>query len=64
MPVAEGERVDLLEAAGADTADFRPAPPRPKEPEEKSSTMRIELPPGLGVPETPRRRIVFRRGSK
>ena len=55
---------DRPPAAGADTAEFRPAPPRPKEPEEKSSTMRIELPPGLGVPETPRRRIVFRRGSK
>lgn len=47
----------------AEPTAFKPAPPRPAQ-EDKSSTMRIELPPGLGVPETPQRRIVFRRAQK
>lgn len=47
----------------ADT-EFRPAPPRPTEDGdegEKSSTIRIQLPPGLGVPEKRQRRIVIKR---
>lgn len=47
-----------------------PPPPKPQPdltppPEEslKSSTIRIELPPNLGVPQTPKRRITIRRNT-
>lgn len=49
--------------AAAET-DFREPPPRPAEDPgegQKSSTIRIQLPPGLGVPEKRQRRLVIKR---
>ena len=54
-------RTEIKEAV---TTEFQPAPPRPKSDDagdEKSSTMRIQLPPGLGGPERQHRRIVIKR---
>jgi len=40
----------------------RPSPPRPPpDPDPKGTTMRIDLPPNLGIPVPPRRRFVIRR---
>ena len=49
-------------SAAADT-EFKPAPPRPTEDGEdaKSSTIRIQLPPGLGVPEKQQRKVIIKR---
>jgi DNA-directed RNA polymerase subunit RPC12/RpoP len=50
--------------APAPPTEFKPAPPRPSEDGgegEKASTIRIQLPPGLGVPEKRQRRIVIKR---
>ena len=50
-----------------ETTTFTPPPPRPAEDgdtgEEKGSTMRISLPPNLGVPQPKQRRIFIRRQS-
>lgn len=41
----------------------RPPPPEPPKagPDEKGSTIPIKLPPNLGVPPTPQRKIVIKR---
>lgn len=44
--------------------DFKPPPPRPAEDggeSEKASTIRIQLPPGLGLPEKRQRRVIIKR---
>lgn len=55
---------EAAEAAEAPEIDFKPAPPRPAEDGDegaKSSTIRIQLPPGLGVPEKRQRRLIITR---
>jgi len=44
------------------TAEKTTRPPPPK-PDEKGTTMRIDLPPNLGIPSPPSRRFVIRRKS-
>ena len=41
----------------------RAPPPPPPSPDEKGTTMRINLPPNMGIPAPPPRRFVIRRKS-
>lgn len=50
------------EAAAANTAPQEPAlKPPPETDELKGTTMRIELPPNLGLPPPPKRQFIIRR---
>lgn len=41
--------------------EFAPPPPRPPAVEEKSSTMRLDLPADLGIPRPQQRKVFIRR---
>ncbi len=53
-------KVPAMSSRPDEQTEQRAPPPAPK-PDEKGTTMRINLPPNLGIPSTPPRRFVIRR---
>ncbi len=55
-----GEIIKVPQESSSLTSTPVEAPPTP-DPDMKGSTMRIDLPPNLGIPQPPRRRFIIRR---
>lgn len=64
-PAEAARSREQAQQAAADETEYRPAPPPVRGDEvggeDKGSTMRIQLPPDLGVPEKRKRQIIIKR---